>query len=189
MRAYYRDVAEALIVVDLQNDFTPGAPGGALAVPEGDAIVPHVNELARSGRFELVVATRDWHPPDHSQFDEQGGTWPVHCVQGTEGAELHPDLDRDAIDVILDKGQESGSDGYSGFEDTSLAETLRARGVDTVTVVGLATDVCVLNTARDALAEGFRVTLERAATRGIDLEEGDSERALEELRAAGAVIV
>jgi nicotinamidase/pyrazinamidase len=182
-------VAEALLVVDLQNDFTPGEPGGALAVPEGDAIAPRVNELARSGRFNLVIATRDWHPPDHSQFDEQGGTWPVHCVQGTPGAELDPGLDRELIDVILDKGQEHGSDGYSAFEDTSLAETLRARDVDAVTVVGLATDVCVLNSARDALAEGFRVTVDRAGTRGIDLEPGDSERALAELEAAGARII
>jgi len=181
-------VAGALIVVDLQNDFTPGEPGGALAVPHGHAIASRVNELARSGRFELVVATRDWHPPDHSQFDDQGGSWPVHCVQGTEGAELHPDLDRHVIDVILDKGQHSGSDGYSAFEDTSLAETLRARGVDSVTVVGLATDVCVLNTGRDALREGFHVTVDREGTRGIDLEAGDSERALEELRGLGATI-
>ncbi len=187
-RTYYRRVAEALLVVDLQNDFTPGEPGGALAVPEGDAIAPRVNELARSGRFELVVATRDWHPPDHSQFERQGGTWPVHCVQGTEGAELDPALDREGIDVILDKGQVSGSDGYSGFEDTSLAETLRARGVDAVTVVGLATDVCVLNTARDALAEGFSVTIDRDGVRGIDLTPGDSERALDELRSLGAEI-
>jgi nicotinamidase/pyrazinamidase len=112
----------------------------------------------------------------------------VHCVQGTEGAELHPDLDRHVIDVILDKGQHSGSDGYSAFEDTSLAETLRARGVNSVTVVGLATDVCVLNTGRDALREGFHVTVDREGTRGIDLEAGDSERALQELRGLGATI-
>ncbi len=178
-------MAHALIIVDFQNDFTPG---GALAVPEGDAIAARVNELTADRRFELVVATRDWHPPDHSQFDEQGGTWPVHCVQGTEGAELDPALDRDAVDVILDKGQISGSDGYSGFEDTSLAETLRARGVDAVTIVGLATDVCVVNTARDALREGFEVTVDREGVRGIDLEPGDSERALEELRSLGAEI-
>jgi len=181
-------MAGALIVVDLQNDFTPGEPGGALAVPGGHEIASRVNDLARSGRFELVVATRDWHPADHPQFDEQGGSWPVHCVQGTEGAELHADLDSGAVDVILDKGQHHGSDGYSAFEDTSLAETLRARGVDSVTVLGLATDVCVLNTARDALREGFGVTVDREGTRGIDLEVGDSERALEELRGLGATI-
>jgi len=182
-------VAEALIIVDFQNDFTPGAPGGALAVPDGEAVADRVNGLAGSGRFELVVATRDWHPPDHSSFEAQGGTWPVHCVQGTEGAELDPALDLAAVDVILDKGQVSGSDGYSAFDGTSLAETLVARGVDSITVVGLATDVCVLNTARDALREGFAVTLDREGVRGIDLTPGDSERALEELSSAGASLV
>jgi nicotinamidase/pyrazinamidase len=182
-------MAAALIIVDLQNDFTPGAPGGALAVPEGDVIASRVNELAASGGFELVVATRDWHPPDHSSFEAQGGTWPVHCVQDTEGAELDPALDVERVDVILDKGQVSGSDGYSAFDGTSLAETLRTRGVDRVTVVGLATDVCVLNTARDALAAGFGVTVEREGVRGIDLAPGDSERALAELAAAGALVV
>jgi len=182
-------VAEALIIVDFQNDFTPGAPGGALAVPDGEAVADRVNGLAGSGRFELVVATRDWHPPDHSSFEAQGGTWPVHCVQGTEGAELDPALDLAAVDVILDKGQVSGSDGYSAFDGTSLSETLAARGVDSLTIVGLATDVCVLNTARDALSDGFAVTLDREGVRGIDLTPGDSERALEELRSAGAAVV
>ncbi len=181
-------MAEALIIVDFQNDFTPGAPGGALAVPGGDGIAERVNELAASGRYELVIATRDWHPPDHSSFEAQGGTWPVHCVQGTEGAELDPSLALEPIDVILDKGQTSGSDGYSAFDGTSLAETLRARGVDSVTVVGLATDVCVLNTARDALREGFEVLIDREGVRGIDLVPGASARALEELRAAGAAV-
>ncbi len=181
-------MAGALIIVDFQNDFTPGAPGGALAVPEGDAIAGRVNELAASGRFELVVATRDWHPPAHSSFETQGGTWPVHCVQGTGGAELDPALEVEHVDVILDKGQVSGSDGYSAFDGTSLAETLRARGVDRVTVVGLATDVCVLNTARDALGAGFAVTVEREAVRGINLAPDDSERALSELEAAGALV-
>ena len=182
-------MAAALLIVDFQNDFTPGAPGGALAVPEGGAIAARINELAASGSFELVVATRDWHPPDHSSFEAQGGTWPVHCVQGTEGAELVAALEAEHVDVILDKGQVSGSDGYSAFDGTSLAETLRARGVDSIVVVGLATDVCVLNTARDALHAGFDVTVERSGVRGIDLAEGDSERALAELAGAGARVV
>ncbi len=174
------------MIVDFQNDFTP--PDGALAVPGGDELAERLNELAASPRFELVVATRDWHPPEHGSFDRNGGPWPVHCVQGTEGAELDPALDTGAVDVILDKGQVSGSDGYSAFDGTSLAETLVARGVDSITVVGLATDVCVLNTARDALREGFAVTLDREGVRGIDLTPGDSERALEELRSAGAAV-
>lgn len=176
---------EALLIVDYQNDFTQG---GALAVPDGSSIASRINELAATGRFDLVVATRDWHPPDHSSFVEQGGTWPVHCVRGTEGAELDPALERAHVDVVLDKGTVSGTDGYSAFDGTGLDDLLRSREIDSVTVVGLATDVCVLNTARDALGEGYVVSLERSAVRGIDLEPGDSERALGELRSAGARI-
>ena len=109
-----------------------------------------------------MLATRDWHPPDHGSFTEQGGIWPVHCVQGTPGAELHPALDTEPLDAIVDKGQARGTEGYSAFDATSLAETLRARGVDAVTVVGLATDYCVKNTALDALREGFAVRVDRA---------------------------
>ena len=115
-------MSEALLVIDVQNDFTPG---GALGVPHGDEIAPRLNELAASGRFELVVATRDWHPADHGSFAEQGGPWPVHCVAGTPGAELHPALDRGPIDVVVDKGQDRSTEGYSGFEQTDLAELLR----------------------------------------------------------------
>ena len=182
-------MAGALIVVDLQNDFTPGEPGGALAVPDGHAIASRVNELARSERFELVVATRDWHPPGHSSFAAQGGPWPDHCVQGTPGAEFHPTLERSRIDREILKGLRSGSDGYSGFEDTELASLLREREVDAVTIVGLATDYCVKNTALDALREGFRVTVRRDAVRGVEVEPGDSERALEEAQAAGAAVL
>ena len=175
----------ALIVVDFQNDFTPG---GALAVPDGDAIAERVNELAASGRFDLVVATRDWHPPDHGSFEDRGGPWPVHCVQGTEGAELHPGLDRSLVHAVIDKGQDPGTEGYSGFEDTELASLLREHGIDRVTIVGLATDYCVKNTALDALREGFEVTIDTGAVRGVDVEDGDSERALDELRKAGATV-
>jgi nicotinamidase/pyrazinamidase len=178
-------VAEALIVVDFQNDFTPG---GALAVPDGDAIGERVNELAADPRFELVVATRDWHPPDHGSFAERGGPWPVHCVQGTEGAELHPALDRDRLHVVVDKGHNPDTEGYSGFDETELERLLRERGIDKVTVVGLATDYCVKNTALDALRSGFEVTVDAEGVRGVDVNEGDSERALEELRAAGAQV-
>jgi nicotinamidase/pyrazinamidase len=179
-------MAHALIVVDYQNDFTP--PDGALAVPEGDEIAGRINDLARSGDYDVVIATRDWHPPDHGSFTEQGGIWPVHCVQDTEGAQLHPELDTDAIDVVVDKGQDPGTDGYSGFDGTRLAELLRERGVDRVTLVGLATDYCVKNTALEALQEGFTVIVDSTAVRGVDVEPGDSERALAEMRAAGASI-
>src|SRR3954451_5406914 len=125
-------MGRALIIVDYQNDFTP--PHGALAVREGDAIAGRLTELARSGDFDLVVATRDWHPPDHGSFDEQGGPWPRHCVQGTQGAELHPALDAAAVDVVVDKGQDPATEGYSAFDGTTLADLLRERGIDHVTV-------------------------------------------------------
>jgi nicotinamidase/pyrazinamidase len=179
-------VPDALIIVDYQNDFA--RPDGALSVPAGEEVADHINELARGGDYELVVATRDWHPPDHGSFTDQGGIWPVHCVQGSPGAELHPALDTEPLDAIVDKGQDPGTEGYSAFDATSLAETLRARGVDAVTVVGLATDYCVKNTALDALREGFAVRVDRAGIRGVDVQPGDSERALEELAAAGATV-
>jgi nicotinamidase/pyrazinamidase len=178
-------VARALLIIDFQNDFTAG---GALAVPDGDAIAGRVNELIESGDFDLVVATRDWHPPNHGSFEAQGGPWPPHCVQGSHGAELHPSLDRSKIDAVVDAGYEPGLEGYSGFEETDLAKVLREHDVDEVTVVGLATDYCVRQTALDALRQGFRVTVDRAGVRGIDVQEGDSERALGELRSAGATL-
>ncbi len=179
-------MGRALLIIDFQNDF---CPGGALAVPHGDEIAPRVTELLDSGGFDLVVATRDWHPPNHNSFEAQGGPWPPHCVQGTDGAELHSSLDRSKIDVMVDAGFRPDLEGYSGFEETDLEAQLREHGIDSVTVVGLATDYCVRATALDARRAGFDVTLDRAGVRGIDVEAGDSERALEELRAAGATIV
>jgi nicotinamidase/pyrazinamidase len=177
-------MSDALLVIDVQNDFTPG---GALAVPHGDEVVAHINELIASGRFAHVYATRDWHPPDHGSFAPEG-PWPVHCVAGTPGAELRADLDRDGIDTIVDKGQDRTTEGYSGFDATGLAATLRDAGVDAVTVVGLATDYCVRATALDALREGFTVTVDAAGTRPVDVQPGDGERALEEIRAAGGTV-
>jgi nicotinamidase/pyrazinamidase len=179
-------VGRALVVVDFQNDFA--APDGALSVAGGDALAPRINELMRSGDYDLVVATRDWHPADHGSFAERGGIWPVHCVQDTDGARLHPELDAAAVDVIVDKGQDPGTDGYSGFDGTNLEELLRERGIDQVTVVGLATDYCVKHTALEALQAGFAVTVDTTAVRGVDVEPGDSQRALEQIRAAGAVL-
>jgi nicotinamidase/pyrazinamidase len=175
-------MGKALLIIDFQNDFVPG---GALPVPDGDAIATRVNELLDSGEFDLVVATRDWHPADHGSFVEQGGPWPPHCVQGSEGAELHPSLDRSRIDYVVDVGSGQADEGYSGFEKSDLAEILRRHDIDAVTVVGLATDYCVRATALDALREGFRVTVDREGVRGIDVEPGDSERALAEVEAAG----
>ena len=179
-------VAEALVIIDYQNDFA--APDGALSVAGGEDIAGRINELARSGGYDLVVATRDWHPPDHSSFEEQGGIWPVHCVQDTPGAQLHPALDQSEVDIVYDKGTNQATDGYSAFETPELGELLRDREIDNITLVGLATDVCVKNTALDAVKEGFAVRVDSQGVRGVDLKAGDSERALEEMRASGAQI-
>jgi len=178
-------VSEALVIVDFQNDFTPG---GALAVSEGDEIADRVNALAADPRFELVLATRDWHPADHGSFAERGGPWPLHCVAGTDGAELHPALDESRVDLIVDKGGNPGTEGYSGFDETGLESLLRERGIRELTIVGLATDYCVKNTALDALRHGFEVTVDTEGVRGVDVQPGDSERALEELRESGATV-
>jgi nicotinamidase/pyrazinamidase len=184
---------DALLIVDFQNDFTPG---GALPVAEGDRIAGPINDLLDS--FDLVVATRDWHPPEHGSFagveldsDAWRGAdppsiWPVHCVQGTQGAELHPDLDQAKVDIVIDKGQDLNSQGYSAFQDTQLGDLLRERGVDRLFVTGLATDYCVKQSVLDALREGLEVSVVEDAVRGVDVEPGDSERALEEMEAAGA---
>ena len=179
-------MGRALVVVDFQNDFA--SPDGALSVAGGDALAPRINELMRSGDYDLVVATRDRHPSDHGSFGERGGIWPVHCVQDTDGAALHPELDAAAIDVIVDKGQDPGTDGYSGFDGTDLEEVLRERGIDRIAVVGLATDYCVKNTVLDARRLGFEVEVESAGVRAVNREPGDGEHALDEMRAAGATV-
>ena len=195
----------ALILVDIQNDFVPG---GALAVPDGDAIVPPVNKLQM--RFDLVVATQDWHPPDHRSFaanhpekkvydviDLHGlpqVLWPVHCVRDTPGAEFVPALDRSRIARVFQKGTDPAIDSYSGFFDnghrksTGLGDYLRDRGVDTVYVCGLATDYCVKFTALDARQLGFETVLIGDATRGVNVRPGDVGRAVEEMCAAGVVV-
>ena len=174
----------ALIVVDVQNDF---CPGGALAVPDGDAVVDPINRMAREAPF--VIATRDWHPADHGSFAERGGPWPVHCVAGTAGAELHPRIERDLLDVVVDKGQAPDREGYSGFEGTELERLLREHDVDTVDVAGLALDYCVKATALEARRAGLNVVVHRGATRAVEVEPGDAERAVDELRAAGVEVV
>jgi nicotinamidase/pyrazinamidase len=174
---------DGLIVVDVQNDF---CAGGALEVPDGDAVVDPINRLMEDIPF--VVATRDWHPPNHRSFQPEGGPWPVHCVADTGGAQLHPRLHTSQIDAIVDAGREPEHEGYSGFEHTELERLLRDAGVDKVHVAGLALDYCVKATALDARRAGFGVVLHPAATRAIDAEAGDAERALEELRAAGVEV-
>lgn len=196
----------ALLLIDIQNDFLPG---GALAVAGGDEIIPVVNALIPG--FEMIVATQDWHPPDHGSFavnhpgkavfeciDLAGlpqTLWPVHCVQQTGGALFAAGLDSRRITRVFPKGTDPAIDSYSGFfdnghrGDTGLAEWLRAQGVTELTLCGLATDYCVKFTALDALECGFKVNLRLDACRGVDLLAGDCERAVDEVRARGVVIL
>ena len=175
---------EALIVVDMQRDFMPG---GALPVPGGDEIIPRCNDYIEEFRKRgaLIVATRDWHPPNHISFKEQGGPWPAHCVQNTPGAEFVVDLPADA--VIISKATEPDKEAYSGFEGTDLAEILRKNGVKRVYVCGVATEYCVKATALDAVKHGFETYLLSDAVKGIRPE--DEERALKEMKSAGVRIL
>lgn len=195
-----------MILVDIQNDFLPG---GALAVPRGDEVVPIANRL--QPRFDLVVATQDWHPPRHGSFAsrypgrkpgdsaELAGLpqilWPDHCVQGSPGAAFAPGLDMNRVETIFRKGTDPGIDSYSGFFDnghrksTGLGDYLKGRGAGEVVLVGLATDYCVKFTALDARQLGFRTFLVEDGTRGVELRPGDVARAVDEMRAAGVRIV
>jgi len=196
----------ALILVDIQNDFLPG---GALAVPDGDKIVPVANALM--AKFDLVVATQDWHPSNHGSFASQypgrsvgdvvelNGLdqilWPDHCVQNTPGAQFADGLDLNAINRVFDKGTDTGVDSYSGLFDngrrnaTGLGEYLKGRGVTQIAVCGLATDYCVKFTVLDAVELGFETTLVEDACRGVDLKAGDMVNAIEEMKAAGVKVV
>src|SRR5262245_31511183 len=176
-------MAKALLIIDFQNDFTSG---GTLEVPRGDEIPEPVKRLA--DRFDLAFATRDWHPPDHASFETQGGPWPIHCVQGTHGAEFHPAMEHVRLDAVVDVGRGREDEGYSGFERSDLATILSEHDVDELYVCGLATDYCVRASAIDACAEGFTVTVVEDAIRGVEVKPGDSERALGEMREAGATV-
>lgn len=173
----------ALVVVDVQHDFLPG---GALGVADGERIFAPINALA--ARFARVYATRDWHPPDHSSFMHRGGPWPVHCVANTHGAAFDRRFDAANIDVIIDKGTDGETDGYSGFAATQLAADLHAHGVRRVFVCGLATDYCVKATALDAKASGFEAVVLEDAAAAVNVAPGDEELALAELRSAGIAI-
>jgi nicotinamidase/pyrazinamidase len=196
----------ALILVDIQNDFLPG---GALAVAEGDQVIAAANQLM--DQFDLVVATQDWHPAAHGSFaaNHPGAEifqqvdlyglpqtlWPVHCVQGSAGAEFAPGLDVGKISRVFQKGTRPEVDSYSGFHDngkrhsTGMADWLRSQGVTEVTVCGLATDYCVKFTALDAIDEGFQVNLALAACRGVNLQAGDVERAVAEMEQHGVRVM
>ncbi len=197
---------KALVLVDIQNDFLPG---GALEVPQGDEVIPVANRIQPD--FDLVVATQDWHPPDHGSFAanhpgkrpgaviELDGLeqilWPVHCVRGTPGAELAPGLDTSRVQCVFRKGTDPRIDSYSALFDnahrrsTGLGDSLRIRGVEAVYLVGLATDYCVKYSALDAAELGFRTFVVEDGCRGIDLEPGDVERALDEMRKAGVTVL
>jgi nicotinamidase/pyrazinamidase len=196
----------ALLVVDIQNDF---CPGGALDVREGNAIIPIINELMP--QFELVVGTQDWHPANHKSFaanhpwrkpgqviDLNGLDqilWPIHCVQGNFGSEFHPALDTEHFEAIFRKGTDPEIDSYSAFFDngqrkeTGLAGYLKGRKISELFVAGLATDYCVKYSVLDALQLGFPTTLIADATRGVELEAGDTQKALEAMEEAGAKII
>jgi nicotinamidase/pyrazinamidase len=177
----------ALIVVDVQNDF---CPGGTLAVAHGDEVVQPLNKLIEEflSRGEPVFKTRDWHPLETKHFAAHGGTWPVHCVQNTKGAEFHPNLIDDARIRIVSKGL-GDTDCYSAFDETDLATQLHELSVEEVWVGGLATDYCVKSTVLDAVAQGFHVMAVEDAMRAVELKPGDGARALSEMREAGAEIV
>ena len=196
----------ALVLVDIQNDFLPGGP---LAVPEGDRIIPVVNRL--QPMFRIVVATQDWHPLNHGSFaanhpgmkiydeiDWHGSPqtlWPVHCVQHTQGAQLADDLQQNAIAQVFQKGVDPEIDSYSGFFDnghrraTGLSQWLKSKKVTNIYVCGLAIDYCVKFTALDAVQLGFTVNLIENACRGVELRNGDTQRAVEDLRKAGVTVI
>ncbi len=177
---------DVLIVVDVQRDF---CPGGALAVPEGDKIIPVLNEYIDKFRAKKLplFATRDWHPARHRSFKEFGGIWPVHCVQKTTGAEFHPDLRLPEDARIISKATKVKEEAYSGFQGTQLKDMLRKGKVRRIFVGGLATDYCVKNTVLDGLKAGFTTFLLMDAIKGVDVNPGDSEKAIEEMLTAGAV--
>lgn len=204
MKDNYSDAA--LILVDVQHDFIPG---GALEVKEGDQIIPLINSF--QGKFEHVIATQDFHPADHGSFaanhagknpydqiDLFGLTqtlWPVHCVQGTKGAEFHPDLDQDRWEAIFQKGKNPEVDSYSGFfdnarrGDTGLGDYLKEKGIRKVFVCGLALDYCVKFTALDAKSLGFETSLITDATRAVNINSEDGAKAIKEMAAAGIHIL
>ena len=179
----------ALLIVDVQNDF---CPGGALPVADGDKVVPVLNRyIEKFKTADLpILATRDWHPEKTSHFNICGGVWPPHCIQGTKGADFHPDLALSDV-AIVSKGMGPDEDSYSGFQGTDakgvkLVDLLRRRGVERLFVGGLATDYCVKHTVLDGLKEGFQVVLLEDAIRGVDIKAGDSEQAVAEMVRAGA---
>jgi len=178
--------SDALLIVDVQNDFLPG---GALAVPEGDKVIPVLNNYI--GAFKPkrlpVYATRDWHPPNHCSFREQGGPWPAHCVAGSQGAAFASALRLPPDAIVISKATTVDKEAYSGFEGTDLEQQLKRRGIQRLFVGGLATDYCVLKTVQDALRLRFKVYLLEDAVRAVDVQSGDGERALQSMTQLRAI--
>lgn len=184
------DKHDALLVIDVQNDF---CPGGALAVSGGDGVVPVLNQYIREFRQTglLVIFSRDWHPQKTTHFKEFGGIWPRHCIQGTKGAEFHPDLNVPDNAIIVTKGNDPDSDDYSAFQAVTedghgLGDMLREMGIKRILVGGLATDYCVKESALSGINEGFDVVLLEDAIKGVDINPGDSVKAIDEMHKAGA---
>lgn len=189
----YLHKGDALSVTDVQNDFLPG---GALAVPEGDTIIPSVNRATSLFKKNglLVFFSRDWHPPDHSSFKDQGGPWPPHCVQKTPGADFPSALRIPSGSIIISKGTQKGREQYSTFgaqdsEGTTEDSIMKQRGIRRVFVAGLATDYCVLNSVKDALAGGYEVYVLTDAISAVNVNPGDGEKALEEMIWGGAKLI
>jgi nicotinamidase/pyrazinamidase len=178
---------DALLIVDVQNDF---CPGGALAVKKGDEVVPILNRwIEQAGRLGITVyASRDWHPVHHISFKERGGPWPPHCIQRTKGAAFHPHLKLPANVQIISKADDPDQDAYSAFGGTDLAERLRQAGSRRLWIGGLTQDYCVRETSLDAIREGFEVHVIVEGTRAVDVDPGDGRRALEDIRRAGAIL-
>jgi nicotinamidase/pyrazinamidase len=178
----------ALIIIDVQRDFTAG---GALAVPEGDLVVPPCNRLialfAAHGR--PIAVTRDWHPPDHCSFVTRGGPWPVHCVQGTRGAEFHPDLEVPADALIISKATRQDREEYSDLANPAVIQSLKSRGISVLVIGGLALDYCVKASCLDALSNGFETWLVIDATRAVNMSPDDGERTLDELAEKGVRVI
>ncbi|MFL6708591.1 MAG: isochorismatase family protein [Massilia sp.] len=178
---------DALVIVDLQNDFLPG---GALAVPDGDAVIAPLNAAiaAFAARGLPIIATRDWHPAAHCSFTAQGGIWPPHCVADTNGAAFSSRLQLPASTIVLSKAATVEEDAYSGFQGTDLAHQLRDMAVQRIIVGGLATDYCVLNTVLDGLEAGFEVLLLEDAIRAVEVNAGDGAAAVARMRDGGAAL-
>ncbi len=179
---------DALVIVDVQNDFLPG---GTLEVPGSNAIIPvlnkYIEKFLEAGL--TIIATRDWHPPEHCSFMEYGGQWPPHCIRGSSGAEFSPDLLLPKNTTIISKATAKDRDAYSGFEGTDLDNFLKEKGIKRLFIGGLATDYCVLNTVRDALKNGYEVYLLVDAIKAVNVNPDDGANALKEMKEKGAVPV